>query len=250
MTEIRLWSRVRSPEEIKRDRDRRLNPSEQRGLVGYWRCEKGSGQTLRDFARDHSGTIRGAGEWASGEHLTLYRPLDKIIQVEASPTHSVVLRHGGSVWAWGENTFGQLGDGTTTHRRAPVLVRTQDGPYLTSIASVAVGRYHTLALAQAGTVLSWGSGSNGQLGHGDQQDRPFPAEIEGLPYITAIAAGDSHSLALAEDGVLYVWGRNHKGQLGNGQSDDCATPIALETEEVTEITAIAAGAVGQQQHHR
>src|SRR5215471_5756536 len=112
-------------------------------------------------------------------------------------------------WAWGENGNGQLGDGTTSDRRAPVLVQILARPQ-----AIAAGVYHNnLALENFGTVRAWGSNSSGQLGDGTTTDRSAPVQVQNLRAVSAIAGGGLHSLALESDGVVRAWGYNGYGQL-------------------------------------
>jgi alpha-tubulin suppressor-like RCC1 family protein len=105
--------------------------------------------------------------------------------------HTVVVKPDGTVWTWGTNGYGQLGDGTTTQRRVPTQVTT-----LSDIIAVAAGADHTLALEDDGTVWAWGNNGNGQLGDATTTSRSSPVSL-GLTNIVAIAAGERHSLAVS-----------------------------------------------------
>jgi alpha-tubulin suppressor-like RCC1 family protein len=94
--------------------------------------------------------------------------------------HALALRSNGTVWAWGSNDFGKLGDGTTTDRSGPVQVVGPAGlGYLLGIVGVAAGAHHSVALRNDGTVLAWGANSLGQLGDGTNTDRGTPASVRG-----------------------------------------------------------------------
>jgi len=94
--------------------------------------------------------------------------------------HALALRSNGTVWAWGSNDHGKLGDGTTTDRLAPVQVVGPAGlGYLLGIVGVAAGAQHSIALRNDGTVLAWGANSFGQLGAGTNTDRGTPASVRG-----------------------------------------------------------------------
>ncbi|HEX8326943.1 MAG TPA: hypothetical protein VF629_05345 [Hymenobacter sp.] len=148
----------------------------------------------------------------------------------ASNNHSVSIRPDGSLWAWGINYEGQLGNGTTECSALPVRVTTEAPG--TQWAQVAVGSSHTLALTTDGRLYAWGSNTDGQLGDGTKTPHHRPAVVR-LPPSAAgarwkqIAAGTSHSLALATDGRLFAWGNNNHGELGNGFSIDRATPVEV-----------------------
>jgi uncharacterized repeat protein (TIGR01451 family) len=161
-------------------------------------------------------------------------------QVSASSTGTFVLQvvTGGTVWAWGNNGSGQLGDGTFINHS---IAEPVSG--ISSITAVAAGGSHSLALKSDGTVWAWGANFNGQLGNGTFNTSPTPAQVPGLAGIVAIAAGQNHSLALKSDGTLWAWGVNAFGQIGDGTSgNNRLSPVAVTTTGFTNnIIAIAAG---------
>ncbi len=143
-------------------------------------------------------------------------------------------RTASSVACWGSNTYGQLGDGTTTDRNTPVAVATA-GTALAGkgIADLAVGSYHACALADDGTVACWGRGASGRLGAGSTTNRSTPGAITTAgtaldgKTITTIAAGGSHSCAAASDGTVACWGFNSYGQVGDGTTTGRTVPTAV-----------------------
>ncbi|MCL6577174.1 cadherin-like beta sandwich domain-containing protein, partial [Kyrpidia sp.] len=144
--------------------------------------------------------------------------------VSAGGGHSLVLTSDQTVWAWGDNTNGQLGDGTTTGRQTPTPAQG-----LSSVAQVSAGESHSLALMSDGRVFAWGKNSSGQLGNNSTVDSNVPVQVQGLPTnVTAVAAGGNHSLALTSDGRIYAWGSNSSGQLGDGTTNNAtaAEPVA------------------------
>jgi alpha-tubulin suppressor-like RCC1 family protein len=165
----------------------------------------------------------------------------RISQVSiAASTHTVYVKPDGSVLAWGNNTAGQLGNGTTDQSTVPVPVSTAGG--LPSITAVAVGDNHTVALGIDGSVWAWGDNSSGQLGDGttDQSTVPVPVSTAGgLPGITAIAAGGNHTVALGIDGSVWAWGDNSSGQLGDGTNTNRLSPV--QVSNLSNVIAIAAG---------
>jgi alpha-tubulin suppressor-like RCC1 family protein len=145
------------------------------------------------------------------------------------------LKSDGTVWAWGDNYFGELGNGTNTNSNVPVQVSG-----LTGVTAIAGGGYHSLALKSDGTVWAWGDNADGQLGNGTLFNiNVVPVPVSGLTEITAIAGGGHHSLALNNDGTVWAWGSNDSGQLGNGTNTDSNVPV--QVSGLTGITAIAAG---------
>jgi alpha-tubulin suppressor-like RCC1 family protein len=165
----------------------------------------------------------------------------------ASTNHTLSIRPDGSLWAWGANLEGQLGDGTTTSHATPVRVLAESPD--TRWAQVAAGTSHTLALSADGRLYAWGANADGQLGDGSTAPHHSPAVVA-LPAALGhaawkqIAAGTSHSLALTTDGHLYAWGNNTSGELGNGARTDQTTPVEVSLPASAGPTAWAQVAAG------
>ncbi|MGC9030112.1 MAG: RCC1 domain-containing protein [Desulfomonilaceae bacterium] len=145
--------------------------------------------------------------------------------------HALALKSDGTVWAWGYNGAGQLGDGTTTYRATPVQVSG-----LNDVIAIAAGGGiadgltfpgHSLALKSDGTVWAWGYNGYGQLGDGTTTNRLTPVQVSGLTNVVAIAAGGLHSLAKKSDGTVWAWGYNGYGQLGDGTTTNRLTPVQV-----------------------
>lgn len=148
--------------------------------------------------------------------------LTDVVAIAAGDQHSLAIRSDGTVWAWGRNWSGRLGDGTKDHRLAPVQV-----VGLTDIAFIAAGINHSLAVGRDGRVWAWGGNSHGQLGNGTTDESWVPVEVPGLTDIDAVTAGYWCSLALKSDGTLLGWGSNYMGQLGDGTTDERWSPVAV-----------------------
>ncbi len=150
--------------------------------------------------------------------------LDGVIAVSGGGSHSLALTNTGAVYAWGDNSAGQLGVGSATASSStPVQVSFGSGKPV----AIAAGKNHSLALMDDGTVYSWGGNLNGQPGDGGSSANVFtpvlvmgPDGINPLKGIVAIAAGNQFSLALAHDNTVYAWGTNLRGELGNGSASD------------------------------
>lgn len=169
------------------------------------------------------------GQLGDGSTTTRLKPVQVsglgsgVLAVSAGTSHSLALKFDGTVWAWGYNNYGQLGDNTTGTRTAPVQVH---GPnnvgYLTGVIAIAAGESHSMALKSDGTVWMWGYNNYSQLGDNTTSTRNTPVQVHGINnvgYLTgvaAIAAGARHSLALKSDGTACAWGYNANGQLGDG----------------------------------
>ncbi len=170
-----------------------------------------------------------------------------VAAMAAGDTHSLALLEDGSVWAWGRNDHGQLGDGTFVDRQVPVRV----GVFETTVVAVAAGGAHSLALLEDGSVWAWGDNRRGQANAGDGFDAgyeayplPVPARDTSDVAFTdavAIAAGKHHSALLTNAGQVRVWGSNARGQLGDTNISEAARSATASLPVVT-IQAIAAGA--------
>ena len=151
------------------------------------------------------------------------------------------LKSDGTVWAWGDNHYGELGNGTTTNSTVPVQVSNLSG-----VTAVAAGNEFSLAL-KSGTVWAWGQNNGGQLGNGTTSNyaTPAPVQVTGLSGATAVAAGNGHSLALKSDGTVWAWGSNAYGELGNGTTTNSSVPVEVVTGNkslpLSGIVAISAG---------
>jgi alpha-tubulin suppressor-like RCC1 family protein len=163
-----------------------------------------------------------------------------VTAIAGGSSHSLALTSGGQVLAWGDNTYGQLGNGTTTNSSIPVAVSLPSG---TTVTGIAGGSNHSLALTSSGQVLAWGSNVQGQLGNGTTTNSSTPVAVS-LPSgttVTAIAGGGFHSLALTSTGQVLAWGFNASGQLGNGTPTNSSSPVAVSLPSGTTVTAIAGG---------
>ena len=161
--------------------------------------------------------------------------LGSVIKVAAGRWHSLALKKDGTVWAWGDNITGQLGDGTTSDRKLPVQVKGLNGSgYLTNIIAISAGNNFSLAVKNDGTVWAWGKNDFGQLGDGTIVNHLTPIQVKGvggvgyLTNIVAVACGGGYSIALKNDGTVYCWGLNDFGQLGNGTILSTNTPIQVK----------------------
>lgn len=156
-------------------------------------------------------------------------------QISARSLHALAARPDGTVWAWGDNTYGALGTGDTTPQRYPVRVSGISG-----VTAVAAGYFHSVALHADGTVWTWGTNGSGVLGDGTTANRFTPARVPGLPPVVAVAAGSYHTLALDADGSVWAWGGNAVGQLGLGTSDYSSHPSPARVPGLANVVAIAA----------
>ena len=144
--------------------------------------------------------------------------------VAAGGGYTIALKYDGTVWAWGYNKNGELGQGNTTSVYSPVQVKSADGnSYLTDIIEIAAGSNHNLALAKDGTVWSWGYNYHGQLGNGTTANSSLPVKVIGVSDVVSIAAGYYNSFAVRKDGTVWSWGYNNYGSLGLGDGTSRTT---------------------------
>ena len=159
-----------------------------------------------------------------------------ITQISAGAGHSLALASDGTVYAWGQNTYGQLGNNTMINANAPVSVQTIGTPMAGKIIiQLAAGNSQSVALASDGTIYAWGWNRYGQLGNGTTVDTRIPVAVKvtGTPMagkvIAQVAASNAHTLAVASDGTVYDWGWNQYGQLGNNTTTNSSVPVAVQT---------------------
>lgn len=159
----------------------------------------------------------GSGSSASGMGAVFWRA-----NTVAAGAHSLAVRADGTLWAWGNNSNGQLGIGNTTNSTVPVQVGTG-----ANWGSVAVGGAHSVAVRTDGTLWTWGSNSQGQFGNGTTTSSNVPVQVGTGTNWVNVAAGAAHTTALRTDGTLWAWGNNDGGQLGNGTTVRSTVPVQV-----------------------
>ncbi len=163
--------------------------------------------------------------------------LSGVQAISAGGGHTCALTNAGGVKCWGDNEYGQLGDGTTVNRSLPVSV----SGLASGVQAIATGGYNSCALLASGGLQCWGPNNYGQLGTGTASEpRPKPTAVSGLSGgIRAIVVGDAHACALLSGGGVKCWGNNQYGQLGDGTTTDRPSPVAVP--RVAAVQAIAVG---------
>lgn len=146
--------------------------------------------------------------------------------ISAAYRTNLMIGSDSKLYAWGDNNYGQIGDGTYALKNSPVVIRLPGGATPTLIAAA---QNHSLALGNDGKLYAWGQNDAGQLGDSTNTNSPSPVEVA-LPagtQVTAIAAEGYANLALTSDCKLYAWGDNDYGQLGNGTNTDSNVPVEV-----------------------
>jgi alpha-tubulin suppressor-like RCC1 family protein len=185
-------------------------------------CEDG---TVKTFGENATGQLGNGGSTDQSSPVSI--GLSGFIAVSGGgdqlEAHSMALKNDGTVWTWGSNLYGGLGNGGTNNTSTPAQVSSLSG-----ITAISAGGWHSTALRNDGTVWTWGWNTDGQLGDGTFTDRLVPFQVAGISSVTAIAAGTYHVLALKSDGTVWAWGDNEYGQIGNGTTiTDQATPVQV-----------------------
>jgi alpha-tubulin suppressor-like RCC1 family protein len=155
--------------------------------------------------------------------------------VESAVEHTLGLAADGSLWAWGDNSAGQLGLGHTDAAPAPTPVASLSPGFL----SVSAGEGISAVVRADGTLWTWGEGGEGQLGSGNTTSRHLPAVVGADTDWQSVSAGGYHMLALKTDGSVWVWGRNRENQLGDGTRNQRNSPLRLNS--VSNVVAVSAG---------
>jgi alpha-tubulin suppressor-like RCC1 family protein len=166
-----------------------------------------------------------------------------VTSVAAGDGHFLALANAADLFAWGSNSSGQLGDGTTASRATPAKVIFPAS--VTSITQIAAGAIHSLAFTNDG-LYAWGHNSQGDLGDGTTANRLLPVKVQlpaSVTWITSLSAGFMDSFAVTDDG-LYAWGYNFFGELGDGTTADKLTPVKIafpSKSPFTNLWSVAAG---------
>ena len=148
-------------------------------------------------------------------------PEKSVKYVALGSYHSAAITKDGSLYMWGYNNYGQLGNGSTTNSYTPVKI-------MENVAAVSLGSYHSAAITKDGSLYMWGYNNYGQLGNGSTTYSYTPVKI--MENVATVSLGAWHSAAITKDGSLYMWGYNNYGQLGNGSSgnyEKSVSPIKI-----------------------
>jgi len=170
-----------------------------------------------------------------------------IATVYAGPNNGFAVDSNGNLYGWGDNTYGQLGDGTTNSQGTPEAISSMAG-----VVKIASSPVHTLALKSDGTVWATGLNDVSQLGDGTTNSVSLFQPVPGLAHVVDIAVGITHSMALLADGTVWTWGLSSNGQLGDGNNDLVSTPqqvlglppaVAIEAVDTKSYVILADGTV-------
>ena len=216
-------------------------------------CALHESGTVSCWGKNYSGQL---GNGQNGENADSSVPSEvaNITDATAVTTgwfYSCALHEDGTISCWGNNTYGQLGNG----KSAPdVFDESADSSVplkvlgITDATAIASKSRHSCALREGGTISCWGYKRHGQLGNAQSRDGGYgfgsssPVEVAGITDATAIAVGQNHSCALRQGGTISCWGNNEHGQLGNRQSgENASSSVPVQVTDITEATAITTG---------
>jgi len=215
------------------------------------------GQLGRNNTTNASVPVKISGGVISGSPLVAGV---KIVQIAAGDEHSMAIDDQGNLYTWGNGAYGRLGRGNTTNSNVPVKISggVVSGSSLTagiSLAQVAAGYLHSMAIDTQGNLHTWGRNNQGQLGRGNGTNSNVPVRISGGSIsgsplasgviITRIAAGDTHSMAVDSQGNLYTWGDGGNGRLGRGNTTGSNMPVKISGGVIASSALVAGISISQ-----
>ena len=171
--------------------------------------------------------------------------------ISAGRDHTCVLRRDSSIYCWGNNNYGQLGNGEqgdgweddSAYSVIPVQVKN-----ISDATAISAGLVHTCALIKDGTIRCWGNNEIGKLGTGTNSSSSVPVRVTDITDATAISAGSQHTCALIKDSTIKCWGGNWFGQLGNSTEDD-STSVPVRVTDITDADITNAAAISAGRDH-
>ena len=158
----------------------------------------------------------------------------KIFSISTAGGHTCALLENGSVWCWGQNDYGQLGNNSQKASFTPIPVQN-----LTSARKISSGLHFSCAVLNDRTVQCWGNNRSGELGIGTLRRALVPQSVEGLSDVLEISAGLFHACAVLQGGSVRCWGMNKDGQLGSGMTSDFSLPV--QVKGIASAVAVALG---------
>jgi alpha-tubulin suppressor-like RCC1 family protein len=206
----------------------------------YHTCAVTSAGAVWCWGRNNAGQLGDATTTNRTAPVAVSSLSSGVAAIAAGYAHTCALTTAGGALCWGDNTLGQLGDGTTTPRPAPTGVTNLTA----GVASISAGFAHTCAVTTTGAAMCWGLNNAGQLGTGTttgNAPNTTPAQVSGLTAgVSSLSAGFEHSCAITTKGAALCWGLNNLGQLGNGTATNASAPVGV-TGLTSGMASISAG---------
>ncbi len=169
--------------------------------------------------------VTSQSDWALGGSFTTLPAATGCWQkISSGDYHNVGIKSDGTLWTWGVNYYGQLGNGNTSDTISPIQIGTE-----TNWQSVSAGGYSTFAIKTDGSLWAWGYNNFGQLGDGTLINRTIPTRIGTATNWQVVESSGNHTLAIKTNGTLWAWGNNNLGQLGDGTGVNKVVPTQVGT---------------------
>ena len=224
------WGRNSDGELGQNDIVNRSSPVQVGTLTNWSRVAMGfssaaaikSDGTLWTWGSDDSGELGLGTRLVNRSSPVQVGALTNWLNASVGSFHCVAVKTDGTLWTWGQNSFGQLGTTNVISRSSPVQVGA-----LTNWYQASAGGSHVVAIQTGGTAWAWGQNNEGQLGQGNVLRRSSPVQVGALTDWAQIAGGVEHTGAVKTGGTLWMWGRNNYGQLGNGNVDSASSPVQI-----------------------
>ncbi len=181
------------------------------------------------------------GQLGNGSSTVTFTTPVKVLGVATAASiglgsaHSCATLADGGARCWGDNSYGQLGDGTTTSRRTPVAVSSLSGAQ-----TVDGGGMHSCATLASGALSCWGYNAVGQLGNGTLSSSLVPVAVLDIDGATGVSAGSWHTCASLDDGTAWCWGMNMEGQIGSDSAQPM-NPTPLQVQGLSNTQTVTAG---------
>ena len=208
--------------------------------VGAWysSCYLDAGGGLWCWGSNDSGDIGDGTKIRANAPVQVPGLSSGVKSIALGEGHGCAVNSAGGVVCWGFNQYGEVGDGTTTHRASPVQV----SGLTSGVASVSAFGWHTCALKTTGAVVCWGRNDYGQLGDGSSTNRTTPVQVSGLTSgVANVSVAETHTcVLLSGTGAVKCWGNNAAGQLGDGTKTKRLVPTTA-TQPGSSVTALSAG---------
>lgn len=207
-------------------------------------CGYGSSYALGANGVLYSWGYNNKGQLGDGTNNDIYFPVTVSVvpvgwsRVAGGELFSMALKSNGTLWSWGDNSFGQLGTGSSSSSLTPVQVLGTD------FTKFACGQSHSLAIKADGSLWAWGKNTNGQLGIGNTDNliHSTPAQIGLGAKWVSVSCGDGYSMAIQANGTLWAWGDNSFGQLGNGTIGSTPETLPVQVGSLDNWVDVECGA--------
>ncbi|MEA1892087.1 MAG: Ig-like domain-containing protein [Campylobacterota bacterium] len=194
--------------------------------------------TLWSWGANSNGQIGNKGIFKQPSLTQEHSKDDNWTTASASNSFTIALKNDGTMWGWGNNEFGQIGNARYKERRVPV----QEDTNASDWKIISAGSSHSVAIKEDGTLWSWGKNDSGELGDGTNDSSVVQTQEATASSWSSVSAGYNHTVAIKEDGTLWAWGDNYYGQVGDDTTQNTNTPlqIGLDTGDAT-WTSVSAG---------